>query len=790
MTDLDNMKREAMIIPVSGSVLLPDTSTMIQLTEKNEERLMKLKERAMTLIALPQKNNKKQSDVKQEDLYSNGVIFTINGLQEVENGVRLIVNLRERVSVKNPWFEGEIIYGEYDLFPDVIDLNEENQKSILTHLKQIVNDISGYFTEGEQFLTTLNHINDINYFIVYLSRFIMITQEERYELLSMDSLKERSLRFMDHLLQQKESIELQLQISEKYTEKANKYYRENMLREQMKAIQEELNEGRSSARKDNDYRIKIEESNMPDDVKDIAYEELDKLNMQGTNGSEYSTIRNYLDLLIQLPWGKEEIRPIDLEAARRILNEQHYGLDKVKKRIIQHLAVMQLNKEKRGSILLLAGPPGTGKTSLGKSIAEALGRKYIRVSLGGIRDEAEIRGHRRTYIGSMPGRIIQNIRKAGTNHPVMVLDEVDKLMMGGYSGDPASALLEVLDPEQNNTFTDHYLDIPYDLSDVFFIATANSLDSIPVPLLDRMEVINISSYTTEEKFHIGKDHLLPAVQKAHGLTGEQLAVSDEVLREIISEYTSEAGVRGLKRRLETLARAASEKIVSEGENAVYTVKKEDLQEVLGRMVSHHDKAQADNPAGVVTGLAWTPVGGEILFIEATNMPGNGEVILTGKLGDVMKESARISLSLLKSRLPLDAINFKERDLHIHVPSGAVPKDGPSAGIALFTALASLITGKKVDAALAMTGEITLRGAVLPIGGLKEKLLGAQRAGIKKVLIPKENEIDLKEVPDEVKNEITIIAVETVEDVLREALGISLPRIENLFKQPFFGKFAV
>ncbi len=791
MNEIDGMKREAIIIPVAGSVLLPGTSTMIQLSEKSEEQLMKLKDREMTLIALPQKNGKKKAEIKQEDLYTNGVIFIINGLQEVESGVRLIVSLRDRVTVKELTFEDDLIYGQYDLFPDVIDLNEENQKTILSHLKQIVNDISGYFTEGEQFLTTLNHINDINYFIVYLSRFIMISQEERYELLSIDSLKERSLRFMDHLLQQKESIEIQLQISEKYTEKANKFYRENMLREQMKAIQEELNEGKGSAsRKDSDYRMKIEESNMPDDVKEIAYEELDKLNMQGTNGSEYSSLRNYLDLLIQLPWGQETSKPVDLEEARKILNEQHYGLEKVKKRIIQHLAVMQLNKEKHGSILLLVGPPGTGKTSLGKSIAEALDRKYIRVSLGGIRDEAEIRGHRRTYIGSMPGRIIQNIRKAGTNQPVMVLDEVDKLMMGGYSGDPASALLEVLDPEQNNTFTDHYLDIPYDLSNVFFIATANSLDSIPGPLLDRMEVINISSYTTEEKFHIGKDHLLPEVLKAHGLTSEQLIVSDEVMREIISEYTSEAGVRGLKRKLETLARVASEKIVSEGKGAVYTATKEDLTEALGRMVSHHDKAQTDNPAGVVTGLAWTPVGGEILFIEATNMPGNGDVILTGKLGDVMKESARISLSLLKSRLPIDSINFKERDLHIHVPSGSVPKDGPSAGIALFTALASLITGKKVDPKLAMTGEITLRGAVLPIGGLKEKLLGAQRAGIKKVLIPKENEVDLKDVPDEVKKEITIVAVETVEDVLREALGISLPRIENLFKQPFFGKFAM
>jgi len=385
-------------------------------------------------------------------------------------------------------------------------------------------------------------------------------------------------------------------------------------------------------------------------------------------------------------------------------------------------------------------------------------------------------------VGAMPGRIIQSIRKAGKTNPVMVLDEVDKIMSGGFSGDPASALLEVLDPEQNNSFTDHYMDLPYDLSDVFFVATANSLESIPGPLLDRMEVIQISSYTIDEKFHIGKNHLIPEVLKEHGLKQEQLVIEDEVLQKIISDYTLEAGVRGLKKQLSSLARVTTEKIVSKKAKLPFVIKAEDLEEYLGSQVSRHDKAQPDNPPGVVTGLAWTPVGGEILFIEATDMPGSGAVILTGKLGDVMKESAKISLSLLKSRLPLNAFNFKERDLHIHVPSGAVPKDGPSAGIALFTALASLVTGNKVDSRLAMTGEITLRGAVLPIGGLKEKLLGAQRAGINRVLIPKDNVSDLKDVPEEVKNQLTIIPVETVEDVLKESLGIFLPRIEHVYLQ--------
>jgi ATP-dependent Lon protease len=565
-----------------------------------------------------------------------------------------------------------------------------------------------------------------------------------------------------------------------------------VLREQLKAIQNELNEGKNqSTKKDKDYLNKIEEAQMPNEIKEAALEELEKLERQSPSSSEYNTIRSYLELLVKLPWKKASPKSINLGDARHILDEQHYGLEKVKDRIIQHLAVMQLKKDKKGSILLLVGPPGTGKTSLGKSIAEALDRKYIRLSLGGVRDEAEIRGHRRTYVGAMPGRIIQSIKKAGEINPVIVLDEVDKLMTG-YNGDPASALLEVLDPEQNNTFTDHYLDLPYDLSEVFFIATANSLDSIPRPLLDRMEIIQISSYTINEKFHIGKNHLIDSVLEEHGLNKEQLLIEDEALEKIISEYTLEAGVRGLKKQLAKISLVASEKIVSNNIELPFKVNTDKLEDLLGRKVSSHDKASDDNLPGVVTGLAWTSVGGEILFIEATGMLGNGQIMLTGQLGDVMKESAKISLSLLKSRLPINAINFKERDIHIHVPSGSVPKDGPSAGITLFTALASLVTGIKVDSKLAMTGEITLRGAVLPIGGLKEKLLAAQRAGITKVLIPKDNLIDLKEVPEEVKNQLTILAVETIEDVLKETLGISLPKIEHIFNSNKFieGTFQV
>ncbi len=794
MMGQDNNGKSGRVIPISDTVILPGVTSILRLPALDEEELENLKREDNTNIALPLKQNFGHSQLSEEDFYRIGVSFKLEEAEQTEKGWRIKIKARDRVEVNSIRIEYGGIYAEYDFSPDEIDLNEKSREEMLIYIKNFTREFSEKYTRSEQYggadqyLKVFEELKDLNSLIVYISQFMPLSNGEKYELLETQSLKERSLKFMDYLVKLKETVELQFQMAERFSEKANKYYRESVLREQLKAIQEELNEGKEEgAKKDKDYLSKIEEAGMPIDIKNAALEELDKLKTQGPNSSEYNVIRNYLDLLVQLPWKKSETTPVNLGEARRILDEQHYGLDKVKDRIIQHLAVMQLKKDKKGSILLLVGPPGTGKTSLGKSIAEALDRKYIRLSLGGIRDESEIRGHRRTYVGAMPGRIIQSIKKAGETNPVMVLDEVDKLMAGGYSGDPASALLEVLDPEQNNSFTDHYLDLPYDLSEVFFIATANSLESIPGPLLDRMEVIQISSYTINEKFHIGKNHLIPAILEEHGLTSEQLVIADDVLQKIINEYTLEAGVRGLKKQLAALARVTSEKIVSNKAELPYRIKMEQLEEVLGRQISRHEKAESDNPPGVVTGLAWTPVGGEILFIEATDMTGSGQVTLTGKLGDVMKESARISLSLLKARLPINTFNFKERDIHIHVPSGAVPKDGPSAGIALFTALASLVTGIKVDSKIAMTGEITLRGAVLPIGGLKEKLLGAQRAGIKKVLIPKDNAVDLKEVPEEVRNELTIIPVEAAEDVLRETLGISLPRIEHVFGQKAFGE---
>ncbi|WP_238885915.1 endopeptidase La [Clostridium sp. YIM B02551] len=773
-----NLKNnEAIVIPVANLVLLTGMTYTLRINRLTKEELEILSNGDNNAIALPLRQNFNREDLKEEDLHNVGALFKIIDIVNKDDAHQAKIKVIDRVEIKTSSFKENTIVAEYELASDINDIDGKNKEDMLKYIKKTTEEIGENFKGAEAFVKIIEGMSDLNALIGYLTQYMQISSEEKYDLMKTQSVKERSLKFIDYLLKQRESIQLQFEMAERFNKKANKSYREAVLREQLKAIQEELSIGKDgSKKKDADYRERIKEAKMPSEVEEVALEEVTKLENQNPSSSEYNVIRNYLELLLKLPWNVDEQKGINVVRARKILNDEHYGLEKVKERILQYLAVMKLKKNKKGSILLLVGPPGTGKTSLGKSISEALNREYIRLSLGGVRDEAEIRGHRRTYVGAMPGRIIQGIKNSGVKNPVMILDEIDKLMTG-YNGDPASALLEVLDPEQNSTFTDHYLDVPYDLSQVFFIATANSTQGIPAPLLDRMEVIQISSYTINEKFHIAKNHLIPSVIEEHGLTSKKLIIEDDALQAIISDYTMEAGVRGLKKQLATIARVATEKIVSSKKKDAFIVKEEQLEELLGRKVSIHDKAQDSNPAGVVTGLAWTPVGGEILFIEATDMPGNGQVILTGKLGDVMKESARISLSLLKSRFAVNT--FKEKDLHIHVPSGAVPKDGPSAGITLFTALASLVTGVRVNPKLAMTGEITLRGAVLPIGGLKEKLIGAQRAGIKKVLIPKDNVVDLKDVPEEIKEELEIIAVETIEEVIKEALGISLPSVQRV-----------
>lgn len=774
-------KLKLKVIPTSDIILLPGMEYTMAFNGESLRTL--LDDHDEQAVALSLKQNFNQSSLTEADFYRTGTLVKIVSTEKKEQHHLLKIKVMDRIEAHNLTFEGSTIWADFDVVPDIVDLDLKSQEEMLDYIKKLVHEISANFKGSEPYIKIFDNEGSLNILMGQLGQYLRISNSEKQSLIETRSLKQRCLLFMDYLLKQKESIKLQIEMAERFSEKANKAHRESVLREHLKSIQDELNEGTPDHGKD--YRQKIEEAGMPPEVLKTALEELNKFESQSPSSPDYNIIRNYLDILVELPWRSGEAKEIDLSEARRILDDQHYGLDKVKDRIIQHLAVMKLRRDKKGSIILLVGPPGTGKTSLGKSIAEALGRKYIRVSLGGVKDEAEIRGHRRTYIGALPGRIIQNLRKAGEKNPVFVLDEVDKLMTA-YNGDPASALLEVLDPEQNNSFTDHYLEVPYDLSEVFFIATANSVETIPGPLLDRMEVIPISSYTDNEKFYIGKDHLIPLVLEEHGLNLDMLVIEDEALKNVIADYTREAGVRGLRRQLAALARAASEKIVSGKVQTPYIIKAEMLEDILGHKIAHHDAAQSDNPPGVATGLAWTPVGGEILFIEGTDMPGSGHLILTGKLGEVMQESAKISLSLVKSRLALSSLNFnfKERDLHIHVPSGAVSKDGPSAGIALFTAIASLITGIKVDPSLAMTGEITLRGAVLPVGGIKEKLLAAHRAGIKKVLVPKENIPDLKELPVEVKEHLAVKPVETIEEVLQEALGINLPQPEAVLKSGF------
>ncbi|WP_048051240.1 endopeptidase La [Methanosarcina soligelidi] len=770
--------RESLVMPLFDIVVYPRSRAKFLADKITGEILLNEMKNSESVYAvgLTVKSETKPSEMSEDSLYKIGNLLKIGYVQPADDGYLVIAKAIQRVEAVSVHRRNGLFYTTFRPVPDIPDLDEDIQTEMMGNIKKTVREISSRFQSSEQFTRPIEKMDSIDQLIGYVMPYMPIKLEEKQDLLETVSVRERYLTFLEILVKQKENINFQMEMAKKVTDKITKSNREAMLREQLKMIQEELNGGDDSASGEANYRDRIENSKMPEEVKKKALSELKKLETGGPHNPESSVIRNYLDLMLDLPWVTEEKKSIDIAEARRVLENNHNGLEKVKERIIQHLAVMKLKQEKQGSILLLTGPPGTGKTSLGKSIADALGRQYVRASLGGVKDEAEIRGHRRTYVGALPGRIIQGMRKAGTKNPVFILDEIDKLS-ASYSGDPASALLEVLDPEQNSTFSDHYLEVPYDLSDVLFIATANSVASIPWPLLDRMETIEISGYTKNEKLAIAKDHLLPSILEDHGLDTDKLQIEDEALKVIIDKYTREAGVRGLKKQLAKTARFVSEKIVSGKVDLPYLVKADMLKEILGKEIIRQEEARKENVPGVVTGLAWTPVGGDILFIEGTFMPGTGKLTLTGQLGDVMKESAQISMSLARSRLANVAkgFDFIASDVHIHVPSGATPKDGPSAGVTLFTALTSLITGKAVDPKLAMTGEITLSGAVMPVGGIKEKVLAAHRAGIKKVILPKENERDLEDVPEEVRNELRFVPVETIEEVLKEALDLDLPR---------------
>lgn len=674
----------------------------------------------------------------------------------------------ERVDLSDVEVENGQILADASIRAEVDDYTAEEEKAQFLRLRAaLLKFVQGYQWGmwARSFILQRKNMYDLG---SALSEYLNISPEEKYAIVETDSRRERCTLIEAAINEFMEVAKVSTEAKEAQKDDQEQLYREAAIKKQISYLQKELDElhpeNISDTRK---FEKKIEESGMNDEARKEAEKVLNRMKQEGKDSHEYGLLYDYLDFMTSLDWKAPQFTPIDLDRAEQILDEDHYGLKKVKERIIQQLAVMALNRKQYGSILLFVGAPGTGKTSIGQSIARALGREYVRISLGGIRDEAEIRGHRRTYIGAMPGRIMEGIKRSGVSNPIIVLDEVDKLAKD-YGGDPASALLEVLDPEQNSTFTDHYMNVPYDLSNVLFVCTANSLDTIPEPLLNRMEVINFSGYTAVEKYQIARRHLLPKALDAMGIKKNALKVTDGAIRRIIDEYTMESGVRDLKKLINTLCRTAAVQLVK-NEGTTLTVTKTNLEKYLGKKQLHHERKLSSPEPGVVTGLAWTRAGGEILFIESKLIPGKGKMIITGQLGDVMKESIQIALSLVKSLYPKESKVLDDHDLHIHVPAGAVPKDGPSAGITLTTALASLLTGKKVSPEYAMTGEVSLRGGVMPIGGLPEKLMAAQRAGITKVLIPADNEQDLDDVADEVKNKLEIIPVKKVTEVLKLVL---------------------
>ena len=605
----------------------------------------------------------------------------------------------------------------------------------------------------------------------FIAGFVELPPEEKQQLLEMFDLRARLDKLLEVLSHRVEVLRLSREINERTKESIDEQGRRHLLREQMRTIQKELGEGDENAAEIAELDKAITDAKMPEEVEKQARKELQRLERMPEAAAEHSMVRTYLEWLIELPWSVEGEETIDIAEARRILNEDHYGLEKIKKRILEHLAVRKLNPSGKSPILCFVGPPGVGKTSLGQSIARATGRKFARVSLGGVHDEAEIRGHRRTYIGALPGNIIQTVRKLGARNGVMMLDEVDKLGAGGFHGDPGSALLEVLDPEQNSSFRDNYLAVPFDLSRMMFICTANVLDTIPGPLRDRMEIIHLPGYTEQEKLQIARRYLVGRQLAANGISAEQLEIDDEALAAIVRDYTREAGVRNLEREIGAVCRNVAVRI-AEGQAQKVRIGAEDLAPILGPQRFESEVAMRTGVPGVATGLAWTPVGGDILFVEASRMPGSGKLILTGQLGDIMKESAQAALSLLKARAQKLGVKdevLEKSDIHIHVPAGATPKDGPSAGVAMFVALSSLFTSRAVRNDVAMTGEISLRGLVLPIGGVKEKVLAALRAGITTVMLPARNSKELEEIPQEAREKLDLVWIETVDDALATAL---------------------
>ena len=750
------------IIPFYNLIVLPRVTYYFQ-EDYYKELAKKDPEEGEQVLFLMLRENRQRAEIKAEDFYPIGVLGEI---ETVDTDGNVGLRAKTRVHATSIRVTKTNITATYEEIPDIEDIDKKQAAKQFQNIKKTLLQFVSNFQWGMMAREYILQWDSLAEMVATMSRQLEISNEEKYAILEEDSLTKRNERMESAIYEFIAVSRVSNEAESQQTEENEKAYREQAIKKQISILQKELDnmhpENVTDVRK---FEKKIAESGMNEEARKEADKILNRMKQEGENSHEYGSLYDYLDFMTSLSWKKAPFREIDLAKAEEILDEEHYGLKKVKQRIIQQIAVMALNKQQSGSILLFVGAPGTGKTSIGQSVAKALNREYVRVSLGGVKDEAEIRGHRRTYVGAMAGRIMEGIKRSGVSNPVVVLDEIDKLS-NSYNGDPASALLEVLDPEQNGTFTDHYMNVPYDLSDVLFLCTANSMDTIPEPLLNRMEVIQFQGYTETEKVQIARKHLIPKAMKNTGITSSKLKVTDAALHAIISEYTMEAGVRGLKKHLTTLCRVAAVKLVR-GEQKSITVGPKKLKEFLDQKPMHHDSILEKKKPGVVTGLAWTQAGGDILFIETMFTKGKGEVKVTGQLGDVMKESVQIALTLVKSQFPEKAEFFAEHDLHIHVPEGAVPKDGPSAGITLTTALTSLVLDKAVSPEIAMTGEVSLRGNVMPIGGLPEKLMAAVRAGIKKVFIPKDNVEDLEDVAEEVKSQLTIVPVHTIDDVLKQ-----------------------
>ncbi len=760
------------ILPVRNLLLFPGVVSPVSMARERTVAGAQEAVRTERKVGFLLQKDPAQDEPGPDDLHKVGTVATVLRYVTQDGTHHLVVQGERRFRVLDfqpglPFMLARVEYlNETGLSSSEVEARTLNLKRQAREAIKLLPQAPGELASAVEGMESPSLLADL------VASFMDIKGAEKQQILEMTDLSARLDRVSDLLAHRIEVMRLQRQIEEQTRGAIDDRQKEALLREQMRQIQKQLGVDESSSEELAELKEALDKAGLPIEALEQAKKELKRLERMPDASGEYSMVRTWLDLLIQLPWAKLDAETIDIEKAREVLEADHFGIDKVKRRILEYLAVRKLNPQGRSPILCFVGPPGVGKTSLGQSIARAVGLKFARVSLGGVHDEAEIRGHRRTYIGALPGNILQAVRKAGTRNPVIMLDEIDKLGSGAH-GDPSSAMLEVLDPEQNNTFRDNYLGLPFDLSKVMFIATANMLDTIPGPLRDRMEIIELTGYTEDEKVEIAKRYLVKRQLDANGLKPEQAIITAAALRQLVRDYTREAGVRNLERTIGSVLRNVAVQ-VAEGKITAGTVDVGDLHGILGAARFESEIAMRTSVPGVATGLAWTPVGGDILFIESTRVPGNGKLILTGQLGDVMKESAQAALSLLKSKaefLGIDPTLFDRSDIHVHVPAGAIPKDGPSAGVSMFTSLVSLLTGIEVHNDVAMTGEISLRGLVLPIGGVKEKSVAAHRAGIRKVLLPARNAKDLEDVPDSVRKDVEFVFCDRVEDVLREALGL-------------------